>query len=90
MIRRRCLIQGLMGTLLIVETLEDDKAPPLSPQGGGRWQRRLLLQGQMQPLQAPVLLRLTRIDALRQHTRLGIVMYGRPRCCKGETDLKRR
>ena len=20
----------------------------------------------------------------------GIVMYGRPRCCKGETDLKRR
>ncbi len=22
--------------------------------------------------------------------RMGIVMYGRPRCCKGKTDLKRR
>ena len=78
MIRRRCLIQGLMGTLLIVETLEDDKAPPPSPQGGGRWRRRLLLQGQMQPLQAPVLLRLTRIDALRQHTALALSCMDAP------------
>ena len=26
----------------------------------------------------------------RCQTKMGIVMYGRPRCCKGKTDLKRR
>ena len=69
-IRRRCLTQRLMGPLLVVVPPEDGEAPALRPQARGRWRGRLQNHRPMQTLQASILLRLARIDPLRQHTRL--------------------
>jgi hypothetical protein len=82
--RRRVMFGGcgigerLVRALLVVEAPEGVEAVELLPQAARRRVGGVLQQGQVQPLQSAVLLRLARRDPLRRHPRLD-EQHGQPR-----------